>query len=197
MILKQNIKLEIKWSENIIKELRNSAKRYIDCGMWSAAMLELDDIVSAEENIKKYKKKMDDDSIGYIEHLENRILEYIADTKTYINDKKYYEAEEELKRIEKLMANRLKVNEMCETVPILERIRIGSAYMEAGNNTPRYVIMNRETKDELFEELKGKRKAPITLSVPGGRFKIYGLELIISENILVGHIEIRDDIDEL
>jgi len=97
-------------------------------------------------------------------------------------------------RLEKLMNDRLRTNEMCETVPILERIHNGITYMEENNDNPKYVAMNTETKNELFKELKESSvMIPITLSIPCGEVKIYGLEVIIEENIPVGHITIIGD----
>ena len=130
--------------------------------------------------------------------LPNGLEEHVTSAKTFINNKMYRAAEEELRCIgaieEKLAENKLRIKEMCKTVPIIERIRNGATYMEENNDNPKYVAMNSETKDELFKELKESRVTiPMTLSVPGGKVEMYGLELIIKENIPVGHIKIIGD----
>ena len=136
--------------------------------------------------------------IEYINYLEDKIEEHVTFAKTFINNKMYRAAEEELRCIgaieEKLAENRLRIKEMYKSVPILERIRNGATYMEDNNGKPKYVAMNSETKDELFKELKESRVTiPMTLSVPGGKVEMYGLELIIKESIPAGNIKIIGD----
>ena len=81
MIIKQSVELEIKYLEDMIHKFAKSAKRYINCEMWSAAMLELESIISAKEDIEIYKKKLAVDNYESVP-----ILERIRNGVTYMEE---------------------------------------------------------------------------------------------------------------